>query len=136
MKQLLLLAVFILLLATAASAERVDVGDVTIWNDDFYLYVKYDSAKDWSFDETKLLMGESADKIIDIPQYEVIHNAAESYTYKILLAGAPQDIYVVAQAQITHPEKGTHKTVWEIGEVTLKQNSKLEKIKEILANAF
>ena len=132
----MILAVFLLLSTALVTAERVNVGDVTIWNDDYFLYVKYDSAKDWSFDQTHLLIGESEDKIIDIPQYVVSHDHADSYTYKIMLAGAPGDLYVVAQAKITHPEKGTHDTVWEIGEFKLKENTHFSRLRDALNNMF
>ena len=116
------------LIADGGSAETAtDVGDVLVWNDAEYLYVKYVVTDPWCLVETHLQVATSLE---GIPQKNgnpppgkfdnnVEHLCLADYTYAILLAWeAGTDLVIAAHAEIqqevTLPD-GTVDYVYETG---------------------
>ncbi|NIP37360.1 MAG: hypothetical protein GWN18_20530, partial [Thermoplasmata archaeon] len=100
------------LIADGGSAETAtDVGEVYVWQDDDYLYVKFMTTGDWEMTLTHLHVAEDPD---DIPQtkkgnpkvgkfdYETSHSpAVQMYTYKIMWDDTWGDtLYIAAHANV------------------------------------
>lgn len=88
--------------------EYLDVGDVMIWQDADYLYVKYVTVDGWTMWETHLHVAESAD---DIPQangnpkvgkfdYKETHDGVTEYTYMIPWGDDWSILYIAAHAVV------------------------------------
>ena len=85
--------------------EIIDVGDVIVWNDLDYLYVKFVTTGDWEMTKTHLHVATDAD---DIPQtkknnpipgkfdYRVVHAGVQEYTYEIPWTWDPGTTLVIA----------------------------------------
>lgn len=87
-----------------------DAGDVLVWNDTGYLYVKYLTTEDWCLTETHLHV---ADSLAGIPQkngnpppgkfdYAMEHDCVTEYTYPIDLNGwtPGTGLYIAAHAVV------------------------------------
>ena len=88
----------------------LDAGDVLVWNDADYLYVKYVLAADWYLSETHLHVATS---MADIPQkngnpppgkfdYKMTHNFVQEYEYKIPLLtwACDEKLYIAAHGVV------------------------------------
>jgi len=92
------------------AGQHIDVGDVIVWNDGDYLYVKYlVTAEGWCLTETHLHVAESME---GIPQkkgnpppgqftWQMPHECVNEYTYIIPLAWDPDiELYIAAHAKM------------------------------------
>ncbi|MHA2248461.1 MAG: vWA domain-containing protein [Candidatus Hodarchaeales archaeon] len=60
--------------------SAIDVGDVTIWNDEGFLYIVYETTNDWYITETHLHV---ADSLEGIPQTKKYNPIPGHFTYQI-----------------------------------------------------
>lgn len=96
------------------AAQYIDAGDVSVWNTGDYLYVRYETAGDWSLDETHLHVAEALN---DIPQnngnpppgqfeYGLDHGSGTTgHTYAIDLDewDVGDELYIAAHAVVCTP---------------------------------
>ena len=92
--------------------SAITVGDVKVWNDAEYLYVKYVITEtDWCLTETHLHIFLDEESFTDIPQkngnpipghfdYSMEHDCVTEYTYEIPLEWPCTDLYVAAHAVV------------------------------------
>ena len=116
---------------TLYAGQDIDVGTVSVWNDDTTLYVKYETTGDWVMTETHLAVAEELD---DIPQtrkgnpipgrfeYKMEHDpAVQAFTYAIPLGTWEScdihDLVIAAHAKVVRPIDGCDEIVWQIGDV-------------------
>lgn len=101
-----------------SEATAIDVGDVSVWNDADYLYVKYEiTDPDWCLTKTHLHV---ADTLEGIPQtskgnpkpgqfkYKMDHDCVGEYTYSIGLGEWSTDtvLYIAAHAEVISVDDG------------------------------
>lgn len=96
------------------AGQDIDVGDVLVWNDGDYLYVKYDiTDPDWCLAETHLQVATSLDGIPQkngnpIPgqfEYKNPLGCVDGYTYEIPLTWDPDtELYIAAHALVRGPK--------------------------------
>jgi hypothetical protein len=91
------------------AGQHEDVGDVSVWEDGHYLYIKYETTGGWCLTETHLQVATSLN---DIPQAEgnpipghfsnqTEHNCVTEYTYAFDLEWVPDTIlYIAAHAVV------------------------------------
>ncbi len=88
------------------AGQHINIGKVTVSNDDTTLYVKYETTSDWPLKETHLYVGPESGiplngggnpKIGHFP-YSETHNNVYSYTYEIDLADFDECFVVVTHA--------------------------------------
>ena len=78
------------LIADGGSADTaIDVGDVIIWQDADYLYVKYVTDDGWFMTETHLAVG---DDLTDIPQTKKFNPKVGKFEYKGVHSPAVQEV--------------------------------------------
>jgi hypothetical protein len=107
--------------------SEMDVGQVEVWNDGDYLYVKYVvDAEDWCLTETHLHVATSLE---GIPQkngnpppgqfdYQMEHDCVTEYTYRIPLTWDPEtDLSIAAHAVVC--KEGAGGGEWILTTVTL-----------------
>ena len=90
--------------------SAIDVGDVLVWNDADFLYVKYSLDDGWCLTETHLHVTTSLEEIPQtkkgnpIPghfEYKEEHNGLISFTYEIPMSwGIDTKIYIAAHADV------------------------------------
>ena len=93
--------------------SAIDVGDVLVWNDGDYLYVKYViTDSDWCLTETHLHVFLDNDEYTDVPQkngnpppgqfdYKEEHECVPDYTYEIPLIWDPEaPLFIAAHAVV------------------------------------
>lgn len=116
------------------AGQHIDVGDVKVWNDADYLYLKYIvDTEGWCITETHLHVAISLE---DIPQtkkgnpipgqfdYKEEHDCVTEYTYEIPLEWDPSDeLFIATHAVVVQPIDGCFETVWQIGDVEEDPNS-------------
>lgn len=100
------------------AGQTIDVGDVLVWNDDAYLYVKYVIAdSDWCLAETHLQVAEEFEMIPQkngnpIPglfDFKAEHECITEFTYQIPLDWETDtELYIAAHSQfksfVCYPE--------------------------------
>lgn len=103
--------------------SAIDVGDVLVWNDNEYLYVKYTTTDGWVVTETHLAVADSLD---GIPQTKkgnpipgqfscsMIHDPpVTEYTYVIPLTWDPDmSLYIAAHARTVSGYTCVEETAW------------------------
>ena len=117
---------------TLYAGQSIDVGTVSIWNDEENLYVTYSTTGGWEMTETHLAVATS---LTDIPQakgnpipgkFPYKHEDLgyiTSDSYIILLSeidggvGADDTLYIAAHAKVIRPIEDCWETVWLIGDV-------------------
>jgi len=99
--------------ADLLAGQDINVGTVKVWNDEDYLYAKYETIDGWEMTETHLAVATSLD---GIPQakgnpipgkfpYSTIHDpAVTELTYTIPLAGLGTSPYIAAHAKVQLPQ--------------------------------
>jgi len=141
-KKIILSTISVVLLLTAITAmahteddpfvtdlmagQHIDAGDVLVWNDGDYLYVKYETSGGWCLTETHLHVAESEEEIPQTSKGNPIpghfmendeHDCVTEYTYEIDLEEkgfeCDDSLYVAAHAVV---EKGEQEeTAWGQG---------------------
>lgn len=109
--------------------QNVDAGDVLVWNDYYYLYVKYETHEPWCLSETDLAVG---DELSDIPQttggrpilwrfpYRDAHDCVTEYTYWIPLEWSlDEELVLASHAFVVQKDEGARliakQTAWGAG---------------------
>jgi Ca-activated chloride channel family protein len=100
-----------------SAATAIDVGDVIVWQDASYLYVKYVTSDGWKMTESHLAVG---DDLTDIPQtkkgnpipgkfpYKTTHSPwVTEYTYKIPWTWAKDAKLYIAAHCVVKKQTGT-----------------------------
>jgi hypothetical protein len=100
------------------AGKDTDVGDVLVWNDADYLYVKYATAAGWCLGETHLHVAASLEAIPQtktgnpIPghfDFKSSHDCAAETTYVIPLAWATDtELYIAAHAEVSALSRSGH----------------------------
>jgi hypothetical protein len=128
--------------------KKTDVGDVTVWNTDEYLFVKYETDSEWKLTETHLSV---TDDFYKIPQtrsgnpkvgrfeYAMRHNPAVSeYTYKVDLGAWDTDtvLFIAAHAVVQGSENSKKsETAWANG-IEFPGNSWAMYLNYVVADVF
>jgi len=107
------------------AGQNIYVGEVKVWNDADYLYVKYeiaDSKSDWCITETHLAVAMSLEGIPQTKKgnpipgrfpYSRYHDCVSEYTYEIPLSKDWQcdaELYIAAHAVVETCEKECQRT--------------------------
>jgi len=108
--------------------SAITVGDVKVWNDAEYLYVKYViTDTDWCLTETHLHIAAFAE---GIPQkngnpppgqfdYQMEHDCVTEYTYAIpLTLSSDNQLYIAAHAVVCKPREGEGEWMFAQGVLT------------------
>jgi hypothetical protein len=108
--------------------SEIIAGDVLIWNDADYIYVKYVTDAPWLITETHLAIGDNF--CDDIPQtkkgnpipgqfeYSNYHDYVSEFLYTIPNTWPTgTSLYIAAHAVVKKPIEGCYQTVWQIGDV-------------------
>jgi hypothetical protein len=104
------------------AGQHIDAGDIRVWNDNSYLYVKYITSADWCLDETHLQVASSLE---DIPQangnpipgrfeFKESHDCVSNFTYTVPLAWDSCELYIAAHA-VVKKKSGPTETAWGSG---------------------
>jgi len=81
--------------------QTTDVGDVSVWNDDNYLYVKFDTTGNWYMIETNLYIDTSPPSAPISYDYSTPHADVQTYTYSIPLTwDVGVELYIAAHALV------------------------------------
>jgi len=90
------------------AGQHIDVGTVSVSNDETYLYVTYETTGDWYLTETHLYVGAESDiplsgggnpKMGHFP-YSDPHGITQSYTYQVDLSTLDDTFVVIAHAVV------------------------------------
>ncbi len=112
---------------TLWAGQDIDVGTVSVWNDNTNLYVKYETTGGWEMTETHLAIGNN---VGDIPQtkkgnpipghfmYSTEHDPAVT-EYEVVISGfaAGGGLFIAAHAVVVRPLEDCWETIWQIGDV-------------------
>lgn len=110
------------------TCQTIDAGDVIVWNDLNFLYVKYIAQGDWVISGTHLSVKTSLNEIPQTKngnpkvghfEYKTTHNpSVTEYVYSIPLGPwTPEtQLYLAAHAQISELLECEHKSAWALGE--------------------
>ena len=105
------------------AGQNIPVGDVSIWNNDENLYVKYQTNRPWHMRETHLYIGTTLPPSPISPgrfpyKHEDLNLVLED-TYTISLAELgiqPEDwVYIMAHAVVANIATGESETAWKEG---------------------
>lgn len=113
------------------AGQHTNVGDVLVWNDADYLYVKYVTTDSWCLTETHVAAASSPGEIPttkkDNPIPGQFYFSSEYEPYPCVQATDPFEIplewavgdpvYIAAHAVVVRPIDGCFETMWEIGDV-------------------
>ena len=94
------------------AGKSIDVGDVKVWNDGDFLYVKYRTDDPFCLTETHLQVASSLDEIPQangnpIPgqfEYQESHGCVSKYTYTTQIDKNSCDLYIAAHAVVKKNE--------------------------------
>jgi len=102
--------------------QNIQVGDVTIWNADENLYVKYQTYSPWYMTGTHLYVGKELPSSAAPGKFPYKYEnlgGFDQYTYTIPLSDlnvAPGDwLYILAHAVVINAETGQSETAWKEG---------------------
>lgn len=93
------------------AGQHIDIGTITVQNDEDNLYVTYSLTGDWTLDETHLYVGPcdeiplngGGNPIIGHFPYSASHNGIQEYTYTIPLSTFDENCFcVVAHAAVSN----------------------------------
>ena len=90
------------------AGQHINVGTVTVSNDETYLYVTYETSGDWYLTETHLYVGAESDIPYTKPgnpkfghfPYSDPHGTTQSYTYKVDLSTLDDTFAVIAHGVV------------------------------------
>ena len=106
--------------------QDIDVGNVSVWNDDENLYVKYETTGDWLINETHLAVDDSLDDIPQTKRHNPIPGQFEYknesqgpgitvYQYDIpLIWEAGTELFIAAHAEVANLTQ--NETAWGAGD--------------------
>lgn len=105
------------------AGQNILVGEVSIWNDDENLYVKYQTNPPWYMTETHLYVSKtlpsSAIKPGKFPYKHKDLNSVLEDTYTILLSelgvASGDSVYIMAHADVVNIVTGDSETAWKEG---------------------
>ncbi len=110
------------------AGQNTDAGDILVWNNDSYLYVKYVTDSSCCLNETHLDINTSVDGIPQTPgnnnpipgkfDYKSTHSCVSNYTYVIPLNWSyGQKLYIAAHAALNIQEcdEQCEETAWGNG---------------------
>jgi len=105
------------------AGQHIVMGEVSIWNDDQNLYVKYQTNPPWCMTETQLYVSKTLPSSPIKPgkfpyKHEDLNSVFED-TYAIPLAELgvqPEDwVYIIAHAVVKNSDTGEEETAWKEG---------------------
>ena len=91
------------------AGQHEDVGDVSVWEDGHYLYVKYETTGSWCLTKTHLHVATSLNGIPQVNgnpppgqfTWQMPHDCVTEHTYAIELEWAPgTPLYIAAHAEV------------------------------------
>ena len=96
------------MLVDLIAGQHDKVGNIIVWNDTDYIYIKYKTVNDYCMPETHLQIASSLEEIPQkngnpIPgqfEYQESHGCVSKYTYTIPLTKNSCDLYVAAHAMV------------------------------------